>query len=433
MHIPKNIRTFATNMKKFFILLAALLCLPRVFAYTVDTLSQCIFLSDSDKHAYVYHGIPYAHADRFQSPVLQPWDAARSYIHLGPVCPQNARQPGLVFSEDCLVLTINSPVPVSQIPHADYPVLVHIHGGSFQQGTGENWYTQLGEFTLSEQIVTVTINYRLGAFGYLYAPELGSVNLGMQDQLLALEWVKRYIALWGGDPNRLCLSGQSAGAQAVIDILAQKNRPYIQKALILSAPLGIRQSISVAAKRTRLFMQQLHGQDPLSCPSDSLLVAARRYEDEVHSMGMRWMPTVSKVRSVGKIQVLNPMDTLSQPFSKSPSLPIEVIVTCQADDASYFLYPHWFLEPIATSYAFTAPSKRYVRYLRRQGVQAYYHLFTWQPRGNKYRAQHCAELPLFIGELQRWYRGWCLGDVTWQELQPLRADFSNRLAIWIRR
>ena len=331
------------------------------------------------------------------------------------------------------MLTINSPVPVSRIPHADYPVLVHIHGGSFQQGTGENWYTQLGEFTLSEQIVTVTISYRLGAFGYLYLPDLGSINLGMQDQLLALEWVKRYIPLWGGDPNRLCLSGQSAGAQAVVDILAQKNRPYIHKALILSAPLGIRQSASVATKRTRLFMQQLHGQDPLTCPADSLLAAARRYEEKVHAMGMQWMPTVRKVRSVGKTEVLNPMDTLSRSFPATPILPAEVIVTCQADDASYFLYPNWALEPIATSYAFTAPSKRYVRYLRQRGVQAYYHLFTWQPRGNKYRAQHCAELPLFIGELKRWDRGWCLGDVTWQELQPLRADFSHRLAEWIRR
>ena len=420
-------------MKKYCLLLVAMLCLPRVFAYTLDTLPQCLCLTDSGRHAYVYHGIPYAHADRLQPPVLLPWDSTCTYIHLGHACPQNARQPGLVFSEDCLVLTINSPVPVSRIPHADYPVLVHIHGGSFQQGTGENWYTQLGEFTLSEQIVTVTISYRLGAFGYLYLPDLGSINLGMQDQLLALEWVKRYIPLWGGDPNRLCLSGQSAGAQAVVDILAQKNRPYIHKALILSAPLGIRQSASVATKRTRLFMQQLHGQDPLTCPADSLLAAARRYEEKVHAMGMQWMPTVSKVRSVGKTEVLNPMDTLSRSFPATPILPAEVIVTCQADDASYFLYPNWALEPIATSYAFTVPSKRYVRYLRQRGVQAYYHLFTWQPRGNKYRAQHCAELPLFIGELKRWDRGWCLGDVTWQELQPLRADFSHRLAEWIRR
>ena len=68
-----------------------------------------------------------------------------------------------------------------------------------------------------------------------------------------------------------------------------------------------------------------------------------------------------------------------------------------------------------------------------KGVKAYYHLFTWIPRGNKYRAQHCAELPLFIGELGKWDRGWFIGDVTWQELQPMRADFMSRLAAWIRR
>ena len=68
-----------------------------------------------------------------------------------------------------------------------------------------------------------------------------------------------------------------------------------------------------------------------------------------------------------------------------------------------------------------------------KGAKANYHLFTWIPRGNKYRAQHCAELPLFIGELEKWDRGWFTGDVTWQELQPMRAEFMARLAAWIRR
>ena len=405
-------------MKKYFLLFGVLLCILHTYAYTIDTLSQCVRLTQDDRQAFVYHGVTYAHAQRLQSPVIQPWDAEGVYIHPGPACPQNAPQPGLCFSEDCLVLTINSPVPVSEIAHAEYPVLIHLHGGSFQQGTGENWYTQLGEFTLHEQIVTVTVNYRLGALGYLYAPELGSVNLGMQDQLMALEWVKRYIGLWGGDAERIVLSGQSAGAQAVVDILAQTERVHIHKALVLSAPMGIHQSVSVAKRRTKFFMRQLHGQDPLTCHVDSMLAAARIYEAEVPSMGMQWMPTGIEDMPCRDV----PIDW-----------PAEVVVTCQADDASYFVYPHWALEPLATSIAFTSPAKRYVRYLKRKGVQANYHLFTWIPRGNKYRAQHCAELPLFIGELEKWDRGWFIGDVTWQELQPMRADFMSRLAAWIRR
>ena len=165
-------------------------------------------------------------------------------------------------------------------------------------------------------------------------------------------------------------------------------------------------------------MRQLHGQDPLTCHVDSLLAAARIYEAEVPSMGMQWMPTGIEDMPCRDV----PIDW-----------PAEVVVTCQADDASYFVYPHWALEPLATSIAFTSPAKRYVLYLKRKGVKAYYHLFTWIPRGNKYRAQHCAELPLFIGELEKWDRGWFTGDVTWQELQPMRAEFMSRLAAWIRR
>lgn len=384
-------------------------------AYTIDTLSNCTRLSEGEREVYIYHGIRYGQAERFQTPTMVEWQADSSYIKPGPVCPQYRPELGLRSSEDCLVLTINSPKPVSELATADYPVLVHIHGGSYRVGSGENSYSQLAEFTLQEQIVTVTISYRLGAFGYLYMPEMGSENLGLQDQLLALEWVRRYIGLWGGDKDRITLSGQSAGAQSVVFILAEKERIPIERALVLSAPMGNVQGKFKAKRNAKKMQAQLPEGDLGSCSSEELLYASLRFENELRTLGMEWMPTALRQK---------PLRT------EGIQWPKQVVVTCQADDASMFVGGSRFWEPLATGVAFTIPCKSYVRYLKRRGVDATYHLFTWKPAGQKFGAMHCAELPLFLGTPYMWK--WVLADVTPDELLPMRTTFMHQLGEFVR-
>jgi len=351
-------------MKRFLNTFCGLLITSLVWGsfYQTDTLENCIHLSDGSHHAYIYHNVHYARAARLQLPQMAAFEPDGDYRKLGVACPQDGWQPDLNYDEDCLLMTINSPVPLSDIQNATYPVHIHIHGGAYAAGSGENFYTQMAEYTLREQIVSITISYRLGVFGYQYMPELGSVNLGLQDQLMALQWIYQNIGHWGGDADQITLSGHSAGAQSVVYILAQPERVPIRRAIIFSAPMGCVQSISQAKQLTQKLLKALHGQDPLTCSSDSLLAASIRCREGYNPIsGMIWMPT-------GLEQI--PHNTTGIRW------PEQVVVTCQADDGALFVDANRAREPIVTSSVFSHGSKAYVRFLKRQGART---LFTLRP------------------------------------------------------
>jgi para-nitrobenzyl esterase len=126
-------------------------------------------------------------------------------------------------SEDCLYLNVWAPAAKAAKPRG---VLVFIHGGAFTSGSGGIAIYD-GAALARRGIVVVTVNYRLGIFGFLAHPELAKEsghnsagNYGLLDQVAALEWVKRNIAAFGGDPAKVTISGQSAGAQSVLELLA---------------------------------------------------------------------------------------------------------------------------------------------------------------------------------------------------------------------
>ena len=163
-------------------------------------------------------GIRYATADRFAAPQLVPYVAGSELGKSGPICPQ---VPGMLekllgtdssdMSEDCLFLDVYAPSDRSGDP---LPVLVWIHGGAFQNGAGSlQWYD--GSRLASRGAVVVTINYRLGALGFL-----GAGNVGTLDQVCALRWVNENIASFGGDASNVTIFGESAGGSAVVSLMA---------------------------------------------------------------------------------------------------------------------------------------------------------------------------------------------------------------------
>ncbi|WP_371396465.1 carboxylesterase/lipase family protein [Fretibacter rubidus] len=127
------------------------------------------------------------------------------------------------ISEDCLYLNIRTP---AASPEAPLPVMVWIHGGGHQFGSGDFSYYQ-SDVLPSHGVVLVTLNYRLGAFGYLAHPALSaddprgvSGNYGTLDQIAALEWVEGNISAYGGDPDNVTIFGESAGAWSVTELMA---------------------------------------------------------------------------------------------------------------------------------------------------------------------------------------------------------------------
>jgi para-nitrobenzyl esterase len=192
----------------------------------------------------LFAGIPYAAPPlgplRFRAPTpAQPWQGVRDATRFGPHCLQDnggATEFGKITDEDCLTLNVWTPAP----PHDDErPVMVWFHGGSFTNGDGGMYDST--SFVSRGDIVVVTINYRLGALGFLADPSLGAGgdvgNYGLADQQAALRWVHDNIADFGGDPGRVTIAGESAGGIAVCDhLVAPGSSGLFRAAIIQSAP-----------------------------------------------------------------------------------------------------------------------------------------------------------------------------------------------------
>ncbi|NLV77929.1 MAG: carboxylesterase/lipase family protein [Rhodococcus sp.] len=184
-----------------------------------------------DGATYVWKGIPYAGSTagdgRFRSPEApEPWNGVLDCARYGPIAPQSpdgpiAITPDMTPGEDCLSLNIWAPEPDGELR----PVLVWIHGGAYVLGySGQKIYDGR-HLCETGDVVVVTVNYRLGALGFLDLSSLSTAdctfesNLGLRDQIAALEWVRDCITAFGGDPADVTLFGESSGGGSVTTLL----------------------------------------------------------------------------------------------------------------------------------------------------------------------------------------------------------------------
>jgi len=181
-------------------------------------------------------GIPYAAppigALRWRSPQPPvPWATTLPATAFANECIQGSG-PSPIGSEDCLYLNVIR--PPGPAPARGLPVLVHIHPGGFVEGNGNGDYTLLAN---SGDEVVVSMNYRLGIFGFLADSALGphSGDYGLQDQQAALRWVKQNIRSFGGDPANVTIFGESAGAASVCDQLASPTAAHLFDGAISSS------------------------------------------------------------------------------------------------------------------------------------------------------------------------------------------------------
>lgn len=188
-----------------------------------------------ERGVLAWRGIPYAAApvgpNRFRAPrPAEPWTGIRAAHEFGPVAPQSHRgqfigaHPRIPQSEDCLNLNVLAPdAPVDST--ALRPVMVFIHGGAYSVGSSREVPHQGEGLVRRGGIVYVSLNYRLGALGYLDFTRYSTAerpfdsNLGLRDQVAALRWVQENIRAFGGDPDAVTLFGESAGANAVTTLM----------------------------------------------------------------------------------------------------------------------------------------------------------------------------------------------------------------------
>jgi para-nitrobenzyl esterase len=221
------------------------------FAGPQVTIAQGVLSGTTDGVISVFKGIPFAAPPvgdlRWRAPQPPPnWTGSRDASQFGPICPQAPAESGggekHPESEDCLNLNIWSP---NTTPGAKLPVMVWIYGGGFREG-GSAFSIYDGMELAQHGVVVVTLNYRLGWFGFLDLPALAAEhpgephgNYGLLDQIAALHWVQSNIASFGGDPSNVTIFGESAGGMSVNDLMASPLASGLFTKAISESGLGL--------------------------------------------------------------------------------------------------------------------------------------------------------------------------------------------------
>ena len=225
-----------------------------------------------ERGVLVFRGVPYARpptgALRFRPPQRpQPWAGVRNAHEFGPAAPQYAGITGLAMKmmvgradEDCLYLNIWTPATDT----GRRPVMVWIHGGAFVLGAGSQTLYDGAGLAQRGDLVVVTINYRLGALGFLRLKELSggripaTGNEGILDQIAALEWVRDEIGNFGGDAGKVTIFGESAGSMSCATLLGSpRARGLFQHAILESGSANYISSCEDAASMAEALMSEL--------------------------------------------------------------------------------------------------------------------------------------------------------------------------------
>jgi carboxylesterase type B len=303
-----------------------------------------------------FKGIPYAAPpfgpNRLRAPQpVEPWSGVRDALAYGPKPPQTRYPPAVEMilpefvgpGEDCLTLNIWSP----DVGAGGHPVMVWIPGGMFEyHGTGASpWYD--GSRFARDGIVCVTINYRVGAEGFLYLGD-GNANRGLLDQVAALEWVQENVAAFGGDPGNVTLFGESAGAMSVGTLLAMPRAGGLFRRAIAQSGAAHHVISAATAQRVAQHLARQLGvaathEAIAAVPVDRLIQAQAELRDdliahpdperwggEVVQTMLPWQPVVD-----GDVLPARPIDRIAAGASSN----IDVMVGTNTDEHRLFLVP----------------------------------------------------------------------------------------------
>lgn len=209
---------------------------------------------------YGFQGIKYGKAPtgnrRFKAPLPEgPWKGIKTAVREGASCPhRNMILENYKGNEDCLFLNVYTPKLPDGEGNPKLPVLFWIHGGGFQFGNG-NAFLYGPDYLIPENIVLVTINYRLGALGFLNTGTHDAPgNAGLKDQVLALKWVRDNIDRFGGDPNEVTIGGQSAGSASVHYLLMSQLTKGLFKRAIAQSGVSLNPWAITDIPRERAFL-----------------------------------------------------------------------------------------------------------------------------------------------------------------------------------
>ncbi|WP_291037110.1 carboxylesterase/lipase family protein [Herbiconiux sp.] len=310
-----------------------------------------------------WRGIPYAAAPvgalRFRRPQpAPPWEGVRDASAFGHAAPQHENKaitlpPGVTQSEDCL--TLNVTAPDAEGPH---PVMVWVHGGAYVAGSSAQPLFEPSQLAAEGRVVVVSLNYRLGALGFLDfssfsgssdSPEAFEANLGLHDILAGLAWVQENIAAFGGDPGSVTLFGESAGGGCVTTLLATPTAEGLfHRAIAESSPATSVSDAERAATVAGRFLR-LVGLEPAEAGR------LRELEPDVLSQAAFDLVAAVSAEAPGTLAIAPVVDGVLVPehpvdaFREGRQLRVPLVIGTNHDEASLFKLMKSPLMPITQS------------------------------------------------------------------------------------
>ncbi|WP_330256815.1 carboxylesterase family protein [Nocardia sp. NBC_00565] len=349
-----------------------------------------------------FRGIPYARAQRFAPPrPTLPWSGVRDALAPGPAAPQppsrleNVMGPFEIRqSEDCLSLNIWAP------RGSGHPVLIFVHGGGFSSGSGGLACYDGAELAARGDLVVVTVNYRLGALGFLRLPGVSDGNMGLLDQLSALRWVRDNIAAFGGDPENVTVAGQSAGAMSILALLSgQSARGLFHRAILQSTPAGMRPDGPDEAARTGAMLLRELGIEPGAACGLTDVPVADLLAAQVGVARRKPPSPVPPFQLVTDTLVApDPVATVGARGADG----VRILIGTTHDEAAAFFPDDRTTAEAITVQMFTEPTRRLARLLTAHAAPPWLYSFDWYPADSPFRACHCIELPFVLGNSAAW-------------------------------
>jgi para-nitrobenzyl esterase len=400
---------------------------------------------------HVFKGVPFAAPPiedlRFSPPIdAEPWDDVLETTEYSPWALQGFSPLELLLgkppsqSEDCLKLNIWTP----STDDKKRPVMFWIHGGAFRSGSGALPLYQGSALARRGDVVVVTINYRIGCFGYLYIPGV-IANVGQFDQIKALEWVRDNIEAFGGNPEDITIFGESAGGVAVMTLLAMPAaKGLFHRVISQSGPFfEPKPNVKSTYKLFRKLKLQKGDLDALrKVPGDKII----KLQDLIQRQAAPWDLIQFGPRIDGDTLPVHPLKALQDGAGKD----IELIIGCTKDESRLFtallpqlrkmeadavqkmvlgflktinkdetinqqIYetyrestkelgstlPLDILNAIFTDYMFRVPATRYAEAQKAHQPNTYNYLFTWPSPAIKgmLGSCHAIELAFIFGTL----------------------------------
>ncbi|OMC39535.1 carboxylesterase [Mycolicibacterium fortuitum] len=401
----------------------------------------------------VFRGIRYAHADRFGPPRPIPLaDSMFDATDRGPAAPQLPSRLETIMgaparyqqSPDCLRVTVTAPAGAEP---ASRPVLVWLHGGAYLSGSGEWNLYDADRLVRETDIVVVAVSYRVGAFGYLRAAGISPGNLGLLDQITALEWVRDNIEEFGGDPSRVTVAGQSAGAQSVVAMLGiDRTRTLFDQAIIQSAPLGISFHGPDQAQRVADVVLGELGTDPREATDAQILGAQARAARRLSGrLGLNSAPPLRPISGVTPLP--DEPEWRQAMIERAPDL--RALMGTTADEMAAFYGPHPFFSALrrvpvigrgiaslaqrtVQAKAFDQPTDTLADLLADSGAGLYrYRVGPLHP-ANPFGACHCIELPLLFGDGGAWQNAPMVSPLTADEIAAIGVRTRERWGQFVR-